>query len=68
MVSDIQPGSLLTVKEVAQMLHIHHNTVRRWSDQGLLKTYRINHRGDRRFRKEDIGHLLDNFNTNPFPY
>lgn len=51
--------SLLTVREVAELLHIHNNTVRRWSDEGLLKSYRISRRGDRRFKKEDINRFLE---------
>ena len=47
-------ASVLTVREVAQFLHIHANTVRRWSDLGILKGYRIGPRGDRRFRQEDV--------------
>jgi hypothetical protein len=34
------------------------NTVRRWSNQGVLKAYRIGSRGDRRFRQEDIDCFL----------
>ncbi len=49
--------SMLTTSEVARILSVHINTVRRWSNQGILKSYRIGSRGDRRFRKEDI----DNF-------
>jgi len=45
---------MLPVREVARLLNIHSNTVRRWSDQGILKAYRVNHRGDRRFRYEDV--------------
>jgi excisionase family DNA binding protein len=56
-------GHLLTVGEVAEMLHIHHNTVRRWSDQGLIKTFRISRRGDRRFRQEDIAGFLEKLNN-----
>jgi excisionase family DNA binding protein len=55
---------MLTVREVAQLLHIHTNTVRRWSDRGILKAYRITRRGDRRFRREDIGRFLAEFNAN----
>lgn len=47
-------NSVLTVREVAQFLNIHVNTVRRWSDLGILRGYRIGPRGDRRFRKEDV--------------
>ena len=50
--------NMLTVKEVSQLLHVHSNTLRRWSDQGVIKAYRIGPRGDRRFRAEDIAVLL----------
>lgn len=53
---------MLTVKEVARLLHIHTNTVRRWSDQGIIRAYRITHRGDRRFRQEDIACFLAEYN------
>jgi len=62
MVTDIQLGSLLAVREVARLLHIHSNTVRRWSDQGIIKAYRISRRGDRRFKREDIAQFLAEFN------
>ena len=53
-----QIGGMLTVREVSQLLHVHSNTLRRWSDQGIIKAYRIGPRGDRRFRAEDIAVLL----------
>ena len=49
---------LLTVSEVAKALHVHPNTVRNWSDNGLLKSYRLGYRGDRRFSREDIDKFL----------
>ncbi|HEY32757.1 MAG TPA: helix-turn-helix domain-containing protein [Dehalococcoidia bacterium] len=51
-------SSALTVREVAYLLNIHVNTVRRWSDNGILKSYRIGPRGDRRFKRADIFVLL----------
>ncbi|RJO61184.1 MAG: DNA-binding protein [Dehalococcoidia bacterium] len=51
--SQIEP--MLTTSEVARILNVHINTVRRWSNQGALKSYRIGSRGDRRFRKDDVG-------------
>jgi excisionase family DNA binding protein len=53
---------MLTVKDVAVLLNIHVNTVRRWSDQGILKAFRITSRGDRRFRQQDIARFLDEYN------
>ena len=49
---------LVIVTMVSQLLHVHSNTLRRWSDQGIIKAYRIGPRGDRRFRAEDIAVLL----------
>jgi excisionase family DNA binding protein len=49
---------MLTINEVARLLNVHINTVRRWSNQGALKSYRIGSRGDRRFRQEDIENFL----------
>ena len=53
---------MLTIKDVARLLNIHVNTARRWSDQGILKSYRISCRGDRRFRQEDIARFLAEYN------
>jgi len=64
MVNDNEIGPMLTVREVARLLHIHGNTVRRWADRGLIRTYRISRRGDRRFRQEDVAHFLAELNVN----
>ena len=56
--NNYQMGGMLTVREVSQLLHIHSNTLRRWSDQAIIKAYRIGPRGDRRFRAEDIAVLF----------
>ncbi len=45
---------MLKTAEVAKILNLHTNTVRRWSDSGVLKSYRIGPRGDRRFKSEEI--------------
>lgn len=52
-------GSLLTIQQVADILHAHPNSVRRWSDKGILPTYRIGGRLDRRFRREDVQAFLE---------
>ena len=48
----------LTASELALLLNVHINTVRRWSDRGLLRAHRFGPRGDRRFSKESIAEFL----------
>ena len=63
MVGDNHLGPMLTVRDVAKLLHIHSNTVRRWSNRGVLRAYQITPRGDRRFRQEDIASFLAELNA-----
>jgi excisionase family DNA binding protein len=51
-------GPMLTATEVAEMLHLHVNTVKRLGDRGELPFYRVCKRGDRRFRLEDVMRFL----------
>ena len=46
--------TLLRASEAASLLHVHVNTVRNWSNLGILPSFRIGPRGDRRFRKRDL--------------
>ena len=55
--------NMLTISEVSRLLHVHPNTLRRWSDQGLIKSYCITPRGDRRFMPCDIDQFLAEMNT-----
>lgn len=48
----------LSTGDVALLLNIHTNTVRRWSRSGILKTYRVGPRGDRRFMPKDVQMLF----------
>lgn len=49
-----QIKAMMTTGEVAHLFKVHASTVRRWSSQGILKSYRIGPRGERRFRREDV--------------
>jgi excisionase family DNA binding protein len=51
-------GPMLTATEVAEMLHLHVNTVKRLGDRGELPFYRVCKRGDRRFRLDDVMRFL----------
>jgi excisionase family DNA binding protein len=50
--------NMMTVTEVSRILHVHPNTLRRWSDKGIIKSYCITPRGDRRFMSRDIDQFL----------
>lgn len=52
------PDALLTTAQAAELLNVHVNTIRRWGNKGILETYRIGPRGDRRLRRQDIDNLL----------
>jgi diguanylate cyclase (GGDEF)-like protein/excisionase family DNA binding protein len=60
------PGSLqsrplegtLSVTKAARLLGVHPNTIRTWSDAGRLRYFRINARGDRRYRLGDLQRFL----------
>lgn len=56
---DLDSKVMLRTSEVAQLLGLHPNTVRRWSKKGVLKSYHISSRGDRRFKREDIDSFLE---------
>jgi excisionase family DNA binding protein len=51
-------GPMLTVGEASKILGIHSNTLRQWSDQGIITAYRIGPRGDRRFKRENVAALI----------
>ena len=48
----------LTVTRAAMVLGVHPNTIRAWSEAGRLRYYRINPRGDRRYRLTDLQRFL----------
>jgi excisionase family DNA binding protein len=57
MISEI--NRMMTAKEVAAYLRVHINTVRKWSDEGILKSYRVGPRKDRRFDSKDVEYFIN---------
>ncbi|MBU1104599.1 MerR family transcriptional regulator [Candidatus Parcubacteria bacterium] len=51
---------LLTIRQAAEVLNVHVETLRRWDKAGKLKATRINDRGDRRYDPKDIEVILKN--------
>ena len=55
---EVRVNGLLTSADVAKILNIHINTVRTWSDSGVIRSFRIGPRRDRRFTKEEVYKFL----------
>ena len=49
---------LLTVGEVSNILNVHVGTLREWTNNGVIRCYRIGPRRDRRFDIADIRRFL----------
>jgi excisionase family DNA binding protein len=49
---------LLSTTDAAELLSVHPNTIRRWSDNSLIPAYRVGKRLDRRFRRIDLEKFL----------
>ena len=50
---------MLTVNDVAYLLNVHSNTIRRWEKSGQLKSLRFGAKKLIRFKKEDLFIFLD---------
>lgn len=49
---------LLTIREAAEMLGVHPETLRRWDNEGKLKAVRFGKRGHRKYKATDILKLV----------
>lgn len=50
-------GQLLNVRDTAQALGVHENTIRNWETRGLLRAVHLPGSGFRRFAVEDVERL-----------
>ena len=53
------PPRTVPLGEASRILHVHPNTLRKWSDLGLIPSYRIGQRRDRRFSVADLVAILE---------
>lgn len=53
---------LLTIRQAAEILNVHVETLRRWDKSGKLKAIIMNERGDRRYDPSDLKAILKNKN------
>jgi excisionase family DNA binding protein len=65
--NEIDPNDrMLTVHEVAYLLHVHQVTVRRWEKNGALPSYHVGPNGSVRFKRKDILDLVNMASHSPF--
>ena len=57
--------SMLRPSEAAEFLGVHINTVRRWGDRGLLRSYRLGAGRHRRFAMRDLKRFLRSMCSGP---
>jgi DNA (cytosine-5)-methyltransferase 1 len=53
-----QEPKLITIREAAEMLGVHQETLRRWDNDGKLKAVRVGKVGHRKYKIEEIEQLL----------
>ena len=56
--TSIQP-KLISIKEAARILNVHTQTLRRWDNDGKLKTQTVGPRQDRKYLPTDIIKALE---------
>jgi excisionase family DNA binding protein len=56
-VTQMATKEFLSVRETAQQLGVHENTVRNWETRGVLHALKLPGSGFRRFRREDIARM-----------
>lgn len=49
---------LMTLDEVSKILRVSKITLKRWGKKGKLPAIRINSRGDRRYKKQEVMRFL----------
>ncbi len=57
-IPEVPSRVLLSTGQAAGLLHVHVNTIRRWGNNGTLKSYRLGTRSDRRFDLGDVMSML----------
>ena len=55
-------GKLVSIGEASKILSVSRNTLRKWADRGIIRSYRIGKRRDRRFAIQDLVALLNGSN------
>ena len=49
---------LLTIRQAAEILNVHIETLRRWDKKSKLRAIIVNERGDRRYNPSDLERFI----------
>jgi excisionase family DNA binding protein len=49
----------LNTGEIARILNVNNNTVRKWADAGLLKAERVGPQRERKFKMAEVSRFLE---------
>jgi len=55
---NLEDITLTPSQAASRLLNIHINTLRRWTNKGMLESYRVGPRRDRRLTKRGIEHFI----------
>lgn len=53
-------NKLIRISQAAEILGVSVSTLRRWDDEGKLKSIRIGSNGNRRYKIKDIENITEN--------
>jgi excisionase family DNA binding protein len=68
MIGEEDNNVMFSVAEVATILNVHANTVRKWSDEGRIKSCRVGPRGDRGFTPDDLKKFIESSLVMPLEF
>jgi transcriptional repressor of dcmA and dcmR len=60
-----EPAQFLTIDEAARLLRVSKTSLRRWTNSGRLRCYRLGLRNERRFRIDDLLNFLPASESDP---
>jgi excisionase family DNA binding protein len=68
MIGEEDKNVMFSVADVATILNVHANTVRKWSDEGRIKSCRVGARGDRGFTPDDLKEFIESSLVAPLEF
>lgn len=55
----MEQDKLISIKEAAERMGVHENTLRVWDNKGTFKAIRLGVQGHRRYRQSDVERFIN---------